>query len=854
MASAAEAIFARELLELRMTGGLFDAFEKWAAAAVSTVMRGQTPNVAGALMKGTVLSSIPDELRDTAAAYLADNLILDDAVDVLRDVREFAATEGMSKDATRRLLRQAVGVDKGVFVPLPQEVLAMSRVPQLVPVGAPHIPEHPAILAPDVPFAQTGVTYGTRLERTGRFLSTTMSGRLARIEAELTGQDLRWVTMGDHRVRDTHQGAQGQTVSYDEWFQVGGTPMEYPGDPAAPIDETINCRCVLTLVTPPERRYVQRYIPRPWLNAAVQAPTGPFPSPSPAAGPVGLFAAPNQARAPKGTPIGGQWIDTPGGILGELAAPIREGEGYHASKEFTDALDVIRGYRALPRYDERTAAEKAVDDALDVPKMFDGGDRDATKAQMQDALDQWKTTAPDDLRIGVRNYTQGDYWTINAKLRGQTEMRKHGTIDEMVPIDPVQTSYLDSSVDALRNQFAGNGFRTGDQVTAAYRGFDTRYAAGDWPIGAFKRDGGITSASMSVLTTTGFGKSFLVLVPPGTDYLLGNADEQEVMFAPGSVWERVDEHTMRVHPPNTPVTAAALTAAAVQDLPTGGEVGDNSERFTGFPVDMEDVGPNPSLTAAAPNQARAPKGTPIGGEWIDTPGALLKDLTPVTGGPIEAGSPEAAKALTDYDEYIDGLTSEEFRDTPIGASDVLHRAYKYTGYDKNEPTLVDEIAHGPDAMYRGTAPGWAYDESGAGHDVLAADITDQFRTGDHWAGKGIHGDGSYFARNAYDPDKAWVIGNNYAGDTDGAILRAQWKPTANVLTFHSDYDRQEWDRLNIDASGGANAAMNTGVAAAILGYDGIRVGQGGDAWYEVVLNRGALDVQRDDVPVNEDWF
>lgn len=35
---------------------------------------------------------------------------------------------------------------------------------------------------------------------------------------------------------------------------------------------------------------------------------------------------------------------------------------------------------------------------------------------------------------------------------------------------------------------------------------------------------------------------------------------------------------------------------------------------------------NPSLIAAAPAQARAPKGTPIGGEFIDTPGGLLKGI------------------------------------------------------------------------------------------------------------------------------------------------------------------------------------------------------------------------------------
>lgn len=262
-----------------------------------------------------------------------------------------------------------------------------------------------------------------------------------------------------------------------------------------------------------------------------------------------------------------------------------------------------------------------------------------------------------------------------------------------------------------------------------------------------------------------------------------------------------------------------------------------------------------TLTASAPAQARAPKGTPIGGQWIDTPQTLMMGLSSgERPGPFEAGSPDAAQALSDYDEHIDGLTNDQFRDTPIGASDVLARAYAYTGYDKTRPTVVEAIEHGPDAMYRGTAPGWAYDESGAGHDVLATDITDDFRDGDHWAGRGIHGDGSYFARNTNDPDKAWLVGNNYAGDTDGAVLRAQWKPEARVLTFNSDYERQEWDRLNIEATHGSQAAMNTGVAASILGYDGIRVGQGGGGWYEVILNRGAVNVQADDVPVREEWL
>ena len=150
--------------------------------------------------------------------------------------------------ATRDLMRSAVRVDRGQFVPLPTQTLAQTQVnvPALVPSGGRHLPEHPALLERDVPFAEVGHTYETRLERTARTMSTTVHGRLARIEAELTGQDLRWVTMGDHRVRSSHRAAQGQTVAYDTWFQVGGIPMEYPGDPAAPDDEVINCRCAVS--------------------------------------------------------------------------------------------------------------------------------------------------------------------------------------------------------------------------------------------------------------------------------------------------------------------------------------------------------------------------------------------------------------------------------------------------------------------------------------------------------------------------------------------------------------------------------------------------------------------------------
>lgn len=43
------------------------------------------------------------------------------------------------------------------------------------------------------------------------------------------------------RTRPTHLEADGQTVGVDEPFMVGGAPLMYPGDPAGPPEETINC-------------------------------------------------------------------------------------------------------------------------------------------------------------------------------------------------------------------------------------------------------------------------------------------------------------------------------------------------------------------------------------------------------------------------------------------------------------------------------------------------------------------------------------------------------------------------------------------------------------------------------------
>lgn len=61
-------------------------------------------------------------------------------------------------------------------------------------------------------------------------------------------QDVRrvWRTAEDDRVRHTHAAMEGQEVGLDEPFlSPSGAQIMYPGDPNAPADEVINCRCVV---------------------------------------------------------------------------------------------------------------------------------------------------------------------------------------------------------------------------------------------------------------------------------------------------------------------------------------------------------------------------------------------------------------------------------------------------------------------------------------------------------------------------------------------------------------------------------------------------------------------------------
>ncbi|MEU3499258.1 phage portal protein [Streptomyces hundungensis] len=59
------------------------------------------------------------------------------------------------------------------------------------------------------------------------------------------GIERTWVTRRDDRVRPAHARLDGVTLPVAQPYDVAGFPMRYPGDPIAPLAQTINCRCRL---------------------------------------------------------------------------------------------------------------------------------------------------------------------------------------------------------------------------------------------------------------------------------------------------------------------------------------------------------------------------------------------------------------------------------------------------------------------------------------------------------------------------------------------------------------------------------------------------------------------------------
>ena len=55
----------------------------------------------------------------------------------------------------------------------------------------------------------------------------------------------QWLSQRDGKVRESHDLVDGQQVAINQAFDVMGVALDFPGDPAGPPEEIINCRCTM---------------------------------------------------------------------------------------------------------------------------------------------------------------------------------------------------------------------------------------------------------------------------------------------------------------------------------------------------------------------------------------------------------------------------------------------------------------------------------------------------------------------------------------------------------------------------------------------------------------------------------
>ncbi len=83
----------------------------------------------------------------------------------------------------------------------------------------------------------------TIISRTETHAASSAAEQLAVETAGIEDMEKEWIAVGDDRTREHHAEADGQTVPYNEPFDVDGEELMYPGDPNGSSYNVINCRC-----------------------------------------------------------------------------------------------------------------------------------------------------------------------------------------------------------------------------------------------------------------------------------------------------------------------------------------------------------------------------------------------------------------------------------------------------------------------------------------------------------------------------------------------------------------------------------------------------------------------------------
>jgi hypothetical protein len=234
----------RDQNERRLTGVVAGALQRWLAKAKDAVMRPwntyrMQPDPSGVFQVQSAWDSEVDSIMTVIGQIAMD--AWSDATDVppvsrhVFVVSQLAMTQNL-------LVRLPDEVYNLVFAEITESVNAGETVEQTAQrvdrvlsfSGSERWPGRARTIA--------------QTETTRAYGAGTVAAGLE--QSRLTGRLLqkRWDTAHDERVRIPHREVDGKTIDLGMPFYVDGIPMMFPGDPLAPPDLVINCRCDLVIV------------------------------------------------------------------------------------------------------------------------------------------------------------------------------------------------------------------------------------------------------------------------------------------------------------------------------------------------------------------------------------------------------------------------------------------------------------------------------------------------------------------------------------------------------------------------------------------------------------------------------
>lgn len=482
----------------------------------------------------------------------------------------------------------------------------------------------------------------TRAQRMARSAATSTYNRAMLEQLRADGYALKlWVSHHDERVRDSHLHADGVAIPLDDPFRVGDGLLAYPGDPHAPIGETINCRCVIVGENgdpTPGIDWDQPVISLSERQRLGYEPGYVVPDEEMPLAASGSYN-PDQARAPKGTPIGGQWIYTPGGLLKRI--PDQGPQG---------TLDL--GIEDVGPYDvtgsENYFLPNRRSESFIYPVQSYLYDNVATRSLITDEVREFMSEKASE-GVTISMFEKGMRGLIReGRLRNAHELAD-GTRGEFYM--NTRNEYEVNSM-GTRDSLGANGLTNPiDRPIYGHAGWDPEAAnANGYYYGSFQ-----VKLSPRVLDRTSWtlGDSMDKELRPLWTREIAEGSDEAIFATAEDVLREFGNHTdpdgsfdydfaqWRESIPY--VEAQVFGGVTLEDvaeisIPSGYIHSFETEDLQrlvdrGIAVTIDGEGDwDPSVMefsartetfAWNPKQARAPKGTSIGGQWIDTPSALL---------------------------------------------------------------------------------------------------------------------------------------------------------------------------------------------------------------------------------------